>query len=234
MGRTGDTNVYLDVTHIPLRHLRKRFPTIAKLCVRFDIDPARDMIPVRPSAHYFIGGVQTNRDGRAMLPGLFACGEVASSGLHGANRLGSNSLLEGLVMGARAGKLAGELASREADREHPRFLTFKVEPDDSTAIDLDDVSNSLKSLMWRNVGLVRDAPKLQEAMDRMRFWSCYIMAKEFHGTDGWQLQNMLTVARLIVAQAHEREESRGVHYRIDFPETDDEHWLKHSMVSRHE
>ncbi len=232
MQRTADTNVYLDLTHMPTEWLVKRFPTIADLCATFGIDLSKEMIPVRPSAHYMVGGIEIDRDGRTTLPGLLACGEAASSGLHGANRLGSNSLLEGLVTGRRAGKLAGEQACRESSARPRGPLSYACEESDARDIDLGDVANSLKSLMWRNVGVQRRAEGLREAEERMRFWCRYVMAKEFPEPAGWQLQNMLTASRLVVALAKERQESRGVHYRSDFPEPDDEHWLKHSTLTR--
>lgn len=232
MRRTADTNVYLDLTHMPAEWLVNRFPTIADLCATFGIDPSREMIPVRPSAHYMIGGIEIDKDGGTNLPGLLACGEAASSGLHGANRLGSNSLLEGLVTGRRAGKLAGELALRESPAKPRGLLSYTHEHRDSIRIDLGDVTSSLKSLMWRNVGVQREAERLERAEGRMRFWCRYVMAKEFPQPAGWQLQNMLTASRLIVALAKEREESRGVHFRSDFPQADDEHWLRHLSVTR--
>jgi len=163
---------------------------------------------------------------------VLTCGEAASSGLHGANRLGSNSLLEGLVTGRRAGKLAAEQACRESPASRRGPLSHACEKCDAREIDLGDVANSLKSLMWRNAGVQRRAEGLQEAEDRMRFWCRYVMAKEFSEPTGWQLQNMLTASGIVVALAKERQESRGVHYRTDFPEVDDEHWLKHSTLTR--
>jgi L-aspartate oxidase len=226
---TGDTNVYLDLTHVPAPQLAARFPHIKELCSLFDIDITEDLIPVCPSAHYLIGGVATDLEGRTNLRRLFACGEVASTGLHGANRLGSNSLLEGLVFGKSTGAAAGAAAGRRKPRaprkiEHPRGKA------ESGAIDLDDVRSSLRSAMWRNTGIVRNAQGLSRTLERIEFWCGYVLDRQFESPRGWRIQNMLTLADLIVRLALEREESRGVHYRSDFPEPGPE--ARHSAVRR--
>ncbi len=233
MQASGDTHVYLDLTHLPADRLAERFPQIAQLCAHFDIDIARDQIPVRPSAHYLIGGVTTDASGRTNLEGLYAAGEVASTGLHGANRLGSNSLLEALVLGRRTGKVAGAWAMDQRRRAQvPLHLRSALEAPRKDEIDLRDVANSLKSLMWRQVGIERDAAALLEAEERIDSWTSYVLDTEFLSPVGWQLQNMLTVAKLITHSARQRCESRGVHLRTDFPETDDEHWRRHTTVQK--
>ena len=227
MAKTDSTNVYLDLRHLPKEHLYARFPLIRQICQDFDIDIARDLIPVRPAAHYTIGGVRVDLNGRSTLPRLYACGEAACTGLHGANRLGSNSLLEGLVYGHRAGadiaqRLAGETASLQ-----PARLKFTVARSERTLLDVDDVRNSLRAVMWRNVGIERDQRHLAETEEIIEFWQSYVLDKEFTDPKGWDLQDMLTLARLVTRSARERTESRGTHFRGDFPNRDDAHWLRH-------
>ena len=226
MVKIGRPNVFLDVRHMGIERFRQRFPGISAVCESFDIVPGEDLIPVRPSAHYMIGGVMVNSVGRTSLEHLYACGEVAASGLHGANRLGSNSLLEGLVFGRITGEHAGLAAKKTRSKLAPSAVSSIVAPSHKTRLDVPDVRNSLRSLMWRNVGMTRDANHLSEAIEIIEFWSHYVMDKVFDKQQGWECQNMLTVARTMAAAALARNESRGVHFRSDFPQTDDEHWLK--------
>ena len=232
MHRTHHSNVYLDLSHLDAAFVRGRFPGMAATCAKFGLDLARDRIPVRPGAHYMIGGVQVDDVGRTSVPGLFAAGEVTSSGLHGANRLASNSLLEGLVYGARAGRAA----SREAidlggDDFRVPALSNQREIESNGPLDLADIRNSLKSLMWRQVGVERSAVSLGEALEAVEGWCRYVLPRQFASPDGWQLQNMLEVARLMIRSAMLREETRGVHVRRDFPETSDA-WLGHIAWKR--
>ncbi len=229
---TGHPCVYLDVRRLDANHLRTRFPAIYRDCLTFDIDITKDLIPVRPSAHYYIGGVKVDAFGRTSVPGLFAVGEVACSGLHGANRLGSNSLLEGLVLGARAGTLAGEEFARGPRNAHPQALTSRLEEPKRGEIDLGDVENSLRALMWRAAGIERDQAHLETAEDYVDFWCGYVLDKSFSDTRGWTIQNMLTAAKLIIHAARERQESRGVHHRTDYPDTDDAGWKRHLTTRR--
>jgi len=231
MKRTEATHVFLDVTHKPRSYLESRFPTITRLCDRFGLDIASDPIPVRPAAHYQIGGVATDLEGRTNLEHLFACGEVACTGVHGANRLGSNSLLEGLVFGARAGAAAA--AACRAMKEPLPLHALQGMPQEPVYgnLDLTDVENSLRSLMWRSAGVERARNELDEALGNITFWCRYVMDKEFDRPAGWQLQNMLTAARLVVMSARQRQESRGAHYRTDFPEPSKD-WERHIVVCR--
>jgi L-aspartate oxidase len=223
MTKTQHPSVYLDLSHLDPDHIRQRFPGIDRLCRTFDLDITRDPIPVCPGAHYMIGGASVDQSGRTTLPGLWAAGEVSSSGLHGANRLASNSLLEGLVYGAR---VAGDiLATLEAGGPEPLEVPPVTAPqvaDRRTPIDLVDLRESLRSLMWRKVGITRDEPGLKEAAERVDHWGRYIFPLEFDDIPGWTMQNMLLVARLMIAGAAKREESRGVHFRRDFPRPDTE------------
>jgi L-aspartate oxidase len=239
MRRTGATNVYLDLTGFG-RDVRKRFPGIAKACARFDIDIARDYIPVRPSAHYMIGGAKVDAVGHTSLLHLFACGEVSSTGLHGANRLGSNSLLEGLVYGRAAGRqiveeIAGVAsAGASGEGEMPERIRNDTSRSLRGQLHLPDVRESLRSLMWRYVGIVRNHDDLAEADGLIEFWQSYVLDKVFDQPAGWELQNMLALGRLMAHAALLRTETRGVHYRADFPERDDAHWSKHVLITRNE
>jgi L-aspartate oxidase len=231
MHRTHHASVYLDLSHLDPAMVRGRFPGMAELCAKFGLDLARDRIPVRPGAHYMIGGVTVDADGRTSVPGLFAAGEVTSSGLHGANRLASNSLLEGLVYGARAGEAAAaEVLAAGADDFHIPPLSHPRQPDAhgeaAAALDLGDIRNSLQALMWRHVGVERSGESLAEALELVEGWCRYVLPRQFAAPEGWQLQNMLEVARLMIRSALERQETRGVHFRADFPEADPL-WLRH-------
>jgi len=234
MRKTESTHVYLDVRHFDKEHFAKRFPLICDLCESFDIDVSHDLIPVRPSAHYMVGGAKTDVSARTSIENLYACGEIASTGLHGANRLGSNSLLEGLVFGAIAGQaVAQEEPADVASLKHP-LITYQIPPSDRSRLDAADVRNSLRALMWRNVGITRKAKPLAEAEEIIGFWHRYVMDKVFDSPEGWECQNMLTVSLLIAHSAALRQESRGVHYRMDYTETDNEGFGKHIEVVRSE
>ncbi|MHC4497848.1 MAG: L-aspartate oxidase [Planctomycetota bacterium] len=232
MLKTKSTHVYLDIRHFDKEHFVRRFPLISDLCESFDIDVTRDLIPVRPSAHYMVGGVKVDTSARTSIENLYACGEVASTGLHGANRLGSNSLLEGLAFG----RTAGQSASRHRNAaistfKHPR-IKYNIPHSDRTRLDAADVRNSLRALMWRNVGITRKAKPLKEAQEIIRFWQRYVMDKVFDSPAGWECQNMLTVSLLMARAADMRQESRGVHFRSDFPDSDDERFKKHIEISK--
>ena len=233
MAKTGSTHVYLDVRHIGKERFRKRFPQIFRLCADFDLDVGKDLIPIHPAAHYMIGGVRTDIDGRTSLPGLWACGEASATGLHGANRLASNSLLEALVIGKACGQLAAAAAAEGNAKLTARQVVWKNPPSERTALDLTDIRNSLRSIMWRNVGIVRVGPRLTETKEIIGFWGRYVMDKEFFDTAGWEAQNMLTAALLVVECAFRRTETRGVHYREDFPRTDPA-WARHQTLRRTE
>jgi L-aspartate oxidase len=230
MKRTGGTHVFLDFTHLSSEHVLERFPTLRSLCADFDLDISKDPIPIRPSAHYHMGGVTVDTEGASSIPGLLAAGEVSCTGLHGANRLGSNSLLEGLIFGTRAGERAGREAATLPDQSPERVLSESGQR--RGPIDIADVRNSLRSLMGRSIGIERDREGLLEADRSIDFWCTYIIEKEFEAADGWELQNMLTVAKLIATAALCREESRGAHYRTDFPITDDSRWRRHILITR--
>ncbi len=222
MAKTSHPCVYLDLSPIEADRIRLRFPHIGKVCADFGLDLTRDKVPVRPGAHYMIGGVITDLDGRTTLPGLWAAGEVTSSGLHGANRLASNSLLEGVVFGLRCGRNASQVAMSQPD-------TFSAPPIESRSpreiqrgdeqLDLTDIRNALRSLMWRSVGISRNETDLAAARQQLDFWANYVCRRDLSEPAGWELQNMMLVGRAMAAAALERRESRGVHARSDFPES---------------
>jgi L-aspartate oxidase len=227
MEKTRHPNVYLDLTHLDPQWVRNRFPGIAAVCTEFDLDITRDRIPVRPGAHYMMGGVTVDLDGRTSVPGLWAAGEVTSSGLHGANRLASNSLIEAMVYGAHAGEGASKAAA--AIDDNFRAMVVENPPVESPLepLNLNDIRNSLKSLMWRDVGVRRDAEGLADASENINHWCRYVLSRQFFDPKGWELQNMLLIARLMIDAASRRQESRGAHFRTDFPDINDDHWKCH-------
>jgi L-aspartate oxidase len=231
MAKTRHANVYLDMSHLDATRVRSRFPHIAAKCAEFGIDIAEDPIPVRPGAHYMIGGLTVDDAGRTTLGNLWAAGEVASSGLHGANRLASNSLLEAMVFGARAGEGATAAAAAMVDDFRAAPLENAALVEEYEPLDLVDIRNSLSNLMVRNAGVRRDEDGLAEADDAVMQWCGYVLARQFADPAGWELQNLLTVAHVMLASAREREESRGVHFRSDFPAPREE-WKRHLTLRR--
>jgi len=227
MEKTRHPNVYLELTHLDPRRVRDRFPGIAALCAEFGLDISRDRIPVRPGAHYMMGGVTVDFDGRTTVPRLWAVGEVASTSLHGANRLASNSLSEAAIYGAHA----GQGASQEAARQNATLCALPLDNPrvESTAepLNVADIRNSLKSLMWRACGLRRDADGLAEAAENVAGWCRYVLPRQFSNPIGWELQDMLTVAGLMIEAASLRTETRGGHVRTDHPDQDDGYWTRH-------
>ncbi|MFN6139038.1 MAG: L-aspartate oxidase [Planctomycetota bacterium] len=228
MDKTQSACVYLTLAHLDPEHVRQRFPGIAKVCHSFGLDITKDPIPVRPGAHYMIGGALVDQYARTSLPGLWAAGEVSSSGLHGANRLASNSLLEGLVYGAVAGRGASNAALEDSTITLSALpIRYDAKRTDSEDIDLADIRNSVRSVMWRHVGVHRKKERLEEALEQLIRYSSYVLAHRPDGIEGWELQNMLTVGLMMTQAALSRRESRGVHLRLDYPKLDNEHWRKH-------
>jgi L-aspartate oxidase len=234
MEKTHASSVFLSLKHLDPDHVRKRFPGITEAVAEFGLEITTDSIPVRPGAHYMIGGITVDQEGRTSLKNLWAAGEVTSSGLHGANRLASNSLLEGLVYGRSAGVGASQVAMAMDDDFRIAPVSHDPLGPANPSLDLSDIRNSLKSLMWRSAGVRRDEKSLQAALDTIDSWQRYVLASQFDNAAGWELQNMLIVAGVIVHSALKRTESRGVHLRTDFTETDDQNWRRHvSIVGEH-
>jgi L-aspartate oxidase len=211
MVNTSARHVYLDMTHLEAGFVRGRFPRIYDTCLQFGVDITAAPIPVCPAAHYMMGGVKTDSDGATSIAGLYAAGEVACTGIHGANRLASNSLLEGLVFGARAGGAA--LSSNISPAEEAGPLAGAVH----TIPEHDEIRGRLRRLMWDRVGIIRCAKSLNEATEVLRGWD-YILDKKFLTRRELELKNMLQVAGLITRAALERKGSVGAHYRSDFAE----------------
>ncbi len=232
MAKQDATCMFLSVAHLNIDKFRKRFPSISRICEQFDIDLTCQPIPVRPAAHYMVGGVKVDQDAWTGMPGLFACGEAASSGVHGANRLASNSLLEGLVFGAIAGENAAAAAVGGTGPALAAEVISEIERSSRTMLDVADIRNSLRSVMWRNVGIQRHGARLTETAEIISFWGQYVMDKLFDDQGGWETQNMLTIARLITTAARERKESRGVHFRTDFPDCDPALDGRHLVLQR--
>lgn len=229
--KPGVAGVYLDLTHMDPQHVLSRFPSVVASCRAHGLDVARDRIPVRPAAHYTIGGVCVDGEGLTDVPGLYAAGEVAATGLHGANRLASNSLLEGLVLG----RLTGQSAARHAASQ-PR-LPLKIlgqGPVSSRGfMDLDDLEASLRALMWREAGIERSGANLTGALAAVGGWEGFARRVEAEPvTARLMLLDMLCVARLLCESALLREESRGTHFRRDFPARDDARWRVHLVHRR--
>lgn len=226
MARTGERWVYLDLRHLDPAWLERRFPTVVATCRRAGLDPARDWLPVAPAAHYFMGGVRTDLSGRTSLEGLYACGEVACTGVHGANRLGSNSLLEGVVFG---GRIAGELLDRKLNRPPCPPLQYRELREGGTPTE-DAAVAELREIMAARVGLVREAEGLKEAASKLEAcWSR--LAREAPERREAESHNMLLLAGLMVTAATWRRESRGAHFRSDFPAPNPA-YAKHLVLAR--
>ena len=231
--------MYLTLAHLDAGYVRARFPMIAEMLARLGLDLARDPIPVGPAAHYMMGGVDTDEWGRTSVPGLFAAGEVACTGVHGANRLASNSLLEGLVFGARAAiamQQPSAAAPLKADRRLAEGSGLGAQgsghqsqiPSPESRLSSEEV----RALMWRNVGLFRDRDGLEPALASLdAAYAARRAAVERDSSDpeAWKPLNLVTVARLVARAALRREESRGGHFRADFPARDDERWRFHAV-----
>ncbi|HVX65997.1 MAG TPA: FAD-binding protein, partial [Bryobacteraceae bacterium] len=218
MRRCGDPEVYLDVRHLGREFLSKRFPRIFETCLRYGVDLAAAPAPIHPAAHYAMGGIRTDLEGRTNLPRLYAAGEVAATGVHGGNRLASNSLLEGVVYGARAGAAMRECAGAaliEAPRPaEPRFPCMSVE--------------DVRELAWQSCGIVRSGEELARTVDRLEATRAELAPNPNRGL--FELRSIHATLRLIARSALARRESRGAHYRTDFPEKRPE-FQKHSVVS---
>jgi len=234
--RTGDEYVHLDMTHLGRAFVTSRFPNIYATCKAFGVDMAVQPIPVVPAAHYMCGGVVTDLDGRTSVPGLYAIGEVTCTGLHGANRLASNSLLEGLVFGPRAAAAsAQDAASARPLEQEPAPWNPGAAVDSDESVVVTHNWDEIRRLMWNYVGIVRTDKRLMRARRRLEllreeirdyYWRFKVTR------DVIELRNIADVAALIVECASRRKESRGLHYTLDYPNRDDHNWLQDTVVSR--
>ncbi|MFI3300336.1 MAG: L-aspartate oxidase [Candidatus Gastranaerophilales bacterium] len=230
-------NVYLNASCIEHSKLIKRFPNISKKCLEFDINIIKDFIPVAPAAHYFMGGVKTNLRGETSISGLFAIGEVASTGLHGGNRLASNSLLECVVC---AYSVADFLKSfeivvpKQVDEDIKNIIDEYADEDlILEEFDVLDLKNRLQDLMWNNVGILRSEKSLMRAFDLINSIKKEVLReRKCISQEEYELKNMLIVAELMINSALNRQESRGAHYRLDYPEMNSEGL--HSCISKYE
>jgi L-aspartate oxidase len=228
--------VFLTLAHLDAAFVRRRFPTIAEMCRRLGLDLARDPIPVGPAAHYIMGGIDTDEWGRTSLAGLFAAGEVACTGVHGANRLASNSLLEGLVFGARAAIAMQEPPRPAVLKSDRKEAASPQSPEPNPrSVDRSMSTTVVRDVMWQSAGLFRTRERLQDAVARLdaAYHAERIrLPSAASDDDWWRHFNLLTVARLIARAALAREESRGGHFREDFPDRDDRNWRFHAVVTR--
>ena len=229
ISRMQEPVVYLDMTHIREEKIKARFPRIYETCLKHNVDITIDLVPIRPAAHYLMGGVRTDLNGRTNLPGLYAAGETACTGVHGANRLASNSLLEGLVFGARAGQ---EMQKPEESARAQTTTAKASEPAGSsisTPLDPENLIREVQQLMWNKVGIVRSRAGLHEAVQRLQsLAACVPHAVSRCGAEAC---NIHTAALLIARSAMARLESRGAHYRTDWPAHDDVKFKKHSVIT---
>lgn len=230
MAATRARHVYLDVTHLGADFVKRRFPTIYATCLRYDIDITEEWIPVSPSAHYMMGGVWTDINGATTLPGLFAAGEVACSGVHGANRLASNSLLEGLVFGMRAGLSAIWWASGHPVPDLSRHSEDLRRCRCEFLEDAEKLRSSLRRTMWGQVGVVRSRDSLIRATAQLSRWA-RMVSKPFATRADLEAKNMVQVAYCVAEAALWRENSVGAHFRSDFPEAKRPGWKQHSQLA---
>ena len=225
--RAKEPVVYLDLTDLDASHIRKRFPRIYATCMHYNIDITSEMIPIRPAAHYAMGGVRTDLHGKTSLPGLYAAGEAAGTGVHGANRLASNSLLEGLVFGARAGrKMRDELKTpAQSAPGKPPVAAYSNGP---LPVPVETTIAQIQDLMWKQVGIVRTGSGLKSAVKNLD--ECAAQLAHPHSRREYEARNLQVVGLLVARSALAREESRGAHYRLDFPDHNDTKFKKHSVV----
>lgn len=234
MKRSGAKCVYLDITHKPGDFIRSRFPTIYETCLNGGLDISKSPIPVVPAAHYQCGGVNTDVNGETSIRGLYAIGEVACTGLHGANRLASNSLLEGLVTAHRAFEKSTRNHRDRVEISMPDWRFSEVQDVDELVV-ISHNWEEIRRLMWDYVGIVRTDKRLQRAATRLR--NLHAEVQEFYWnfkvtTDLLELRNLVTVASLVVDCALSRKESRGLHFTLDYPERDDQRFRRDTLVRR--
>jgi L-aspartate oxidase len=226
--RAKDPIVYLDLTDLDAAHIQRRFPRIYATCMQYNIDITSELIPVRPAAHYAMGGVRTDLDGRTTVPGLYAAGEAAGTGVHGANRLASNSLLEGLVFGARAGRrMRDEL--KIARNKSPKLPPAAGYSNGPVPVPVDNAITRLQELMWKDAGIVRTGSGLKRALRELEEIEAQMSRP--HSRREFEARNLQIAGLLVARSALAREESRGAHYRTDFPDHNEAKFRKHSVIT---
>jgi len=225
VSRAKDPFVYLDVTHVNATQIQKHFPRLYATCMAYNIDITEDLVPVRPAAHCTLGGVRTDLDGRTNVAGLYAAGEIAATGVHGANRLASNSLLEALVFGARAGKAMRNVENATSQGAPEPKAMYSNGPVD---VGVEELVVQIQSLMWSEVGIVRTRTGMQKAVKALEEMAPKLAHPKTRR--GHEAANLHLAALLVARSALAREESRGAHYRMDYPDHDDKRFLKHSIV----
>jgi L-aspartate oxidase len=214
---------YLDMRHLDSGLLRERFPRIYATCKQYGVDITVELVPVRPAAHYLMGGIKTDLEGRSTLAGLYSAGEAACTGVHGANRLASNSLLEGLVFGARVAEVMPDERAGPRSTVTPRNVTSTADGSGSKQL-----MQQLRDAMWKQAGVIRTRDGLEDLREQIEKWQKSTGPGSTR--QGIELRNLLTVGRLITDSALAREESRGAHFREDFPDHDGGRFRKHSIV----
>ncbi len=229
---TESGHVYLDMTHLNADYIIQRFPRIFSTCKDLGIDVTVEPIPVSPAAHYIMGGVKTDLWGATSVSGLFAAGETACTGVHGANRLASNSLLEGLVFGGRAGAAAAKYARKRTDRNERAVHGWTQQEQkknvSAPSADMNEIRAALKKLMWNHVGIIRNKKDLTAAMKRLRAWDRMVQDLP-PKRDLFELKNMIAASMLITRSALLREGSVGAHFRSDFP-AKGKNWRKRTVI----
>jgi L-aspartate oxidase len=229
MAKTGADHVFIDVTHRPAAITAARFPQIYHYCLEHGLDMAKDMIPVAPAAHYMIGGIRVNTWGETSLPGLFAAGEVACTGVHGANRLASNSLLEVLVFGKRIVERSVKGGCREGAADWNGDLHAALRTETAPPGLPAPSRSALQQLLWENAGIVRNGPGLDKASSILAVWQQNLPQPS--DRPSWELLNLIITGRLMTEAGLMRLESRGAHYRTDYPKVEDA-WHKHIVIKR--
>lgn len=229
MQKTGSNKVFIDITHLPARTITTRFPHIYSFCLSHGLDITKDLIPVAPAAHYMIGGVRTNSWGQTNIGGLFACGETACTGVHGANRLASNSLLEAVVFSRRVVKRTIEKTRRKATPRTGKDIQSSLKkrplPRKVPVASL----RALQQLHWDKVGIIRDREGLNQAADTLAAWQQSLPPPADRPSH--ELSNLILTGRLVTEAALTRQESRGTHFRTDFPKSSPE-WQRHVIFKK--
>jgi L-aspartate oxidase len=226
-----NSTIYLDIRHKGKNFILDRFPMIYQECLKYDVDITEDLIPVSPAAHYICGGIKTNEYGETTVPNLLAFGECSCTGVHGTNRLASNSLLESVVFSSLGAQKAKRYMKSEieATSQHKETLFSNIE-----TLELTYLKAELRKAMWDYVGIIRNEEEMNLMLKKLEYLNTRLSALGENGvnTRFLELKNMVTVANLVTTAAYVRRESRGTHYRADYPFADDKNWLKHVCLEQ--